>query len=126
MKKFTLFVALVLALFYGVKNLIISGKFERFFERNKEIKLIENIQYRIGVAYYVKSEYGKAITHYQKFRKLYPKSKYDEDVDFYVASSYEESIKRQEAARLFEEFLKKYPNSVRVKIVENKVLYLRN
>ncbi|MFH1282763.1 MAG: tetratricopeptide repeat protein [bacterium] len=124
MKNFTFFLLIALGLIYYGKHIVESGKFQNFLDVNKDYILVEQVQYYVGYFYYLKSQYRKSIKHFDNFVKLYPKSRFRESVDYTVAVCNEEINNRQEARRLFEEFLDKYPDAEKRSLVIKKIQIL--
>lgn len=93
--------------------------YEKITFESKGDTLVKKAQYQLANCYYNLKLYEDAIFEYEELLRLFPVSKYSEDVEFMIGMcwyklsypSYYDQEETQKAIEQFEYFLTKYPRS---------------
>src|SRR5262245_43628736 len=93
------------------RDQIASGRFVSYLERHPDRRGTATVIFYLARYYEVFSDNQKALEHYQRITKRYPKSpRYGEKAQFGVAVSYEHLKNYPEAIAEYEKYMELYPN----------------
>ena len=93
------------------RDQVASGRFVALLERHPDRRGTATVIFYLARYYEIFNDNRKALEHYQRITKRYPKSpRYGEEAQFGLASSYERLKKYPEAIAEYEKYLELYPN----------------
>ena len=80
------------------------------FRKTRKVLNVEDI-YARAMIYFQRGKYSKAITYFNKILYEYPRSRYVDDAQYYLAESYLRSKDWDNAINEFKFFIQQFPNS---------------
>jgi tetratricopeptide (TPR) repeat protein len=109
-RGFLVFILFFGSLFYGWDQGVSRGGVGRYIERNPYFYGGERILYILGSFHEIWNQNQQALEMYARIRKVYPDSRWSDEAQFGVASSYERLKDRKKALEEFENYMKEFPN----------------
>lgn len=124
-RGFLLFVLCVGAFFYGWDQGITKGALGRYIEKHPTVYGGERLLYVLGGFHEVWNEDKKALEMYDRIRRVYPESRWSDEAQYGVASSYERLKNRQKALEEYEKYIKEFPKGRFHESVSKNISLLR-
>jgi len=109
------------------RDQVASGRFIAFLERHPDRRGTATVIFYMARYYEIFNDNHKALEHYQRITKRYPKSpRYGEKAQFGVASSYERLKKIPDAIAEYQKYVENYPDGQYNISVRNNITILQS
>lgn len=124
MRKFFIYSLLIGSALVWTKNFVRSGKFDAFLVAHPQPAVTPRVYYMEAQLFYWNGQYERAQVFLTRILKEFPKSTLVTDASYQHALCYEKLQNKAEAAREYQEFLEKHPDSPRADLVRKSLEFL--
>ncbi|MDD5686829.1 MAG: tetratricopeptide repeat protein [Elusimicrobia bacterium] len=126
MRKFVLFVLIVIGIIYWATDFVKTGKLQKFIDDNSGENWAPTAQFYLGNIYQTASKYEKAEFCFNHLVEKYPKSKYKVDSLYLIGIIYEDTKRFGQARDMYKKILEEYPDYPDIYRVKTKYEMLLN
>jgi len=126
MKKFIIFLVLVIVVGFWAADYVKSGKLQNYIDANSSKEWAPKAQYHLGVWTYNAAYNDKAEYCFKHLMEKYPKSPYVVESLYHIGKIYEETNRLSEAREIYKKLLNEFPNYKKAELVRKKYNYLIN
>ncbi|MBN1383565.1 MAG: tetratricopeptide repeat protein [Elusimicrobia bacterium] len=121
MRKFLIFVLIVLGIFYWASNFIKTGKLQDYIDKNSDKSWAPKLQFNLGKIYKTASNYEHAELCFKRISEKYPESEYNVEAMYQLGLVYAETQRRHQAIEVLKRIVQEYPEYEEIKRVKNRL-----
>ncbi|MEW6556135.1 MAG: tetratricopeptide repeat protein [Elusimicrobiota bacterium] len=126
MKKFLLFVVIVVVIIYWATNFIKTGKLQKFIDDNSDKEWAPKVQFYLGDIYQTFSKPDKAEFCFNRVLENYTSSQFLVDSMYRLGVIYEDTKRFSQAKEIYKKILDEHPDYERIKMVETRYGFVMN
>jgi|SRR3989339_738604 len=126
MKKFAIFVIIVIAVFYWAADFVKTGKLQKFIDDNSDKSWAPKVQYRLGEIYQTSSKYDNAEFCYNRLLEKYTSSQITVDAMYNLGTIYEDTKRFPQAKEIYKKIIEEHPDYEKIKKVEMRYGFILN
>lgn len=126
LKKFLIFVLVIIGIFYWADNFVKTGKLQDYIDKNSDKPWAPKVQFYLGSIYQTASDYENAEFCFNRILEKYPESEYGFKSMYQIGDIYAETRRRQQAIEIFKKIMVKYPQHEKIPVIENRISILSN
>ncbi len=126
MKKFVIFVVMVIAIFYWAADFVKTGKLQKFIDDNSDKSWAPKVQYQLGEIYRTASKYDKAELCYNRVLEKHTSSQFTTDAMYNLGVIYEDTKRFGQAKETYKKIIDEHPNYENIKKVETRLDFITN
>ena len=121
MKKFLIFVVVVIAIFYWATDFVKTGKLQKYIDDNSDKPWAPKVQYRLGEIYQTASKHSNAELCYNRLLEKYTSSQITVDAMYNLGAIYEDTKRFSQAKEVYKKIIKEHPDYEKIKKVETRL-----
>jgi outer membrane protein assembly factor BamD (BamD/ComL family) len=126
MKKFLIFLVVVILAFVWAKDFVASGKFEKYLDEHSNEKIVPQVEYSWGILLALGSRYEAAIKKYNKVIEKYPKSDLAPLAMAAINDAFYELEQNSNVLAQGKIFLEKYPTHYKAEIIRRRMQFIQH
>jgi len=126
MKKFVIFVLIVIAIFYWASDFVKTGKLQKFIDDNSDKSWAPKVQYQLGEIYRTASKYDDAELCYNRVLEKYTSSQITVDSMYNLGTIYEDTKRFSQAKEIYKKIIDEHPDYENIKMVETRLGFIMN
>jgi len=126
MKKFIIFLVVIVAICFWAIDYVKSGKLQNYIDSNSDKSWAPKAQYNLGMLYFTASKYEKADYCFRHSTETYPTSSYVVESLYQMGNICEETNKLQQAREIYKKILDDFPNYRKSELIRKKYNFLLN
>ncbi len=126
MKKFVIFIVIVIAIFYWAADFVKSGKLQKYIDDNSDKSWAPKVQYRLGEIYQTASKHDKAELCFNRVLEKYATSQITVDAMYNLGVIYENTKKFPQAKEIYKKIIEEHPDYENIKKVETRLGFILN
>jgi len=126
MKKFVIFVIIVIAIFYWASDFVKTGKLQKFIDAHSDKSWAPKVQYQLGEIYRTASKYDDAELCYNRVLEKYTSSQITVDSMYNLGTIYEDTKRFSQAKEIYKKIIDEHPDYENIKMVETRLGFIMN
>ncbi|MFA5779285.1 MAG: tetratricopeptide repeat protein [Elusimicrobiota bacterium] len=126
MKRFLIFVVVVIAIFYWASDFVKTGKLQKFIDDNSDKSWAPKVQYQLGEIYQTASKYDTAELCYNRLLEKYTTSQITVDAMYNLGVIYEDTKRFGQAKETYKKIIDEHPDYENIKKVETRFNFIMN